>query len=351
VPFRVSVLLRLLYNRNNNSGSAFATMTVKSLRGKVLASLALGLVVVLAISLLSDLRAVGDDLGRFAWSLLPLILGCTLLNYALRWLKWDYYLKRLHLDNGVSRLDSVLIFCAGMVMSVTPGKIGEVFKSYLLKRVNNTGVTVSAPIVLAERLTDGLAMLLLMALGLMLYPPARPAFVALVIATVVGIAILQQRPLFERLVGLVERLPLGTKIAPRLLAIYSSLNTLLDWRILFVSTLISVVSWGFECLAFYYVISGLGIEPTPLLLLQATFIFAASTLFGLVSFLPGGLGASEVSSVGLLVAMVSMSASSATTATVIIRFCTLWFGVLVGLVALAWFGRRYRDHVLSFETP
>jgi uncharacterized membrane protein YbhN (UPF0104 family) len=58
-----------------------------------------------------------------------------------------------------------------------------------------------------------------------------------------------------------------------------------------------------------------------------------------------------VSSVGLLVAMVGMSASSATTATVIIRFCTLWFGVLVGIIALAWFGRRYRDHVLSFETP
>jgi glycosyltransferase 2 family protein len=324
-------------------------MTLKSLRGKVLASLALGLVVVVAIGLLSDLRAVGDDLRRFGWALLPLVLGCTLLNYALRWLKWDYYLKRLQLDDQVSRLDSVLIFCAGMVMSVTPGKIGEVFKSYLLKRINNTAISASAPIVLAERLTDGLAMLLLMGLGLTLYPPARLAFVVLVLATVAGIALLQQRPLFERMVGFIERLPLGPKLAPRLLTIYTSLNQLLDWRILLVSTLISLVSWGFECLAFYYVLVGLGIEGTPLLLLQATFIFAASTLFGLVSFLPGGLGASEVSSVGLLVAMVGMNASSATSATIIIRFCTLWFGVLVGVIALAWFGRRYRDRVLSFE--
>lgn len=317
-------------------------MTFKTLQGRITISLLIGLVVVITISLLSDLQAVGRDFSTFDWGLLPAILGLTALNYLLRWLKWDYYLRYLKQGQGVSRGDSGLIFTAGMVMSVTPGKIGEVFKSYLLRRVNGTPVTASAPIVLAERLTDGLAMLLLMALGLTLYPPARPAFIALVVLTAVGIVILQRRPLFERIVAIIARMPLGAKIAPRLLTIYESTLRLLDWRILLVSTIISFLSWGFECLAFYYVLVGLGVEGTPLLLLQATFIFAASTLFGLVSFLPGGLGVSEVSSVGLLVALVGVGASAATTATILIRFCTLWFGVLLGVVALAWFGRRYR---------
>jgi uncharacterized protein (TIRG00374 family) len=117
---------------------------------------------------------------------------------------------------------------------------------------------------------------------------------------------------------------------------------LLDWRILLVSTIISFVSWGFECIAFYYVLTGLGVEGSMLLLQQATFIFAASTLFGLVSFLPGGLGTSEVTSAGLLIALVDVSASVAAAATIIIRFCTLWFGVGLGVVALLWFGQRYR---------
>jgi uncharacterized protein (TIRG00374 family) len=117
---------------------------------------------------------------------------------------------------------------------------------------------------------------------------------------------------------------------------------LLNWRILLISTLLSLVSWGCECFAFYYVLTGLGLEGTALLLLQATFIFAASTLFGLVSFLPGGLGASEVSSAGLLIALLGVSASVATAATIIIRFCTLWFGVSLGVGALIWFGHRYR---------
>lgn len=317
-------------------------MSLKTLQGKLLASLLLGLAVVIVMGLATDAREVGRDLGGFRWELLPAILGLTLLNYLLRWLKWEYYLRRLALGAGVSRLDSGLIFCAGLVLSVTPGKLGEVFKSVLLKRVNGTSVSRSAPIVLAERLTDGLAMLLLMGLGLTLYPPARLAFMALVVATAVGILVLQHRGLSLGLINAVARLPLGGKLAPRLRTVYESTRQLLDWPVLVVSTLISFVSWGFECVALYYVLLGLGVTGTPLLLLQSIFIFAASTLFGLVSFLPGGLGVSEVSSVGLIVALVGLSAAAATTATILIRFCTLWFGVLLGVVALAWFGRRYR---------
>lgn len=302
------------------------------------------------LGLVSDIREVGETISSFQWAMLPIILILTLLNYLLRWLKWDYYLRRLHLGEGVSYGDSGLLFTSGMVMAVTPGKIGEVFKSYLLRRINQTPVSVSAPIVLAERLTDGLGMLFLMGAGLLIYPPARPAFFLFVVMSVIGIAVLQNEPLFHRLVALAERVPLGQKVAPKLRTLYQTTRKLLGWRILLVSTLLSIISWGFECIAFYFVLTALHVEPSALLLLQATFIFAASTIFGLVSFLPGGLGTSEVTSAGLLIAMVNTSASVATTATIIIRFCTLWFGVSLGAVALMWFRRRYRDGLPAADT-
>jgi uncharacterized protein (TIRG00374 family) len=317
-------------------------MSLKNLHQKIITTLIIGLIIMIALSLMSDISEVGESFSTFRWSALPAILGLTILNYVLRWLKWDYYLRRLRLGTGVSYGDSGLLFTSGMVMAVTPGKIGEVFKSYLLRRINSTPVSTSAPIVLAERLTDGFGMLLLMGLGLTLYPPARPAFVVLVVLSGVGVLVLQNQVLFERLVRWIERLPFGSSIAPRLNAIYASTRQLLEWRVLLISTLLSFVSWGFECVAFYYVLTGLNVEGTPLLLQQATFIFAASTLLGLVSFLPGGLGTSEASSAGLLVVMVGVESSVATTATIIIRFCTLWFGVTLGAIALAWFRRRYR---------
>jgi uncharacterized protein (TIRG00374 family) len=295
------------------------------------------------LGLLSDIGQVGQSFSSFDWAMLPAVLGFTLLNYVLRWAKWDYYLRRMGMGQNVGYGDSGLLFTSGMVMAVTPGKVGEVLKSYLLKRINGTSISASAPIVLAERVTDGLAMLLLMGFGLTLYAPAWPAFFALLVLSVVGLLVLQSRALVLWIAELMLKLPYGQKIVPRLLTAYDSSQRLLSWRILLPSTLISLLSWFGECLAFYYVLRGLGVPASFLLLQQATFVFAASTLFGLVSFLPGGLGVSEASSTGLLVLLIPMASGPATTATIIIRFCTLWFGVTLGAIALAIFGRRYAE--------
>src|SRR5215217_7003255 len=170
---------------------------LSSLRGKIIVSALIGLVVVVVLGLAGDIREVGQSFSDFEWSTIPAILGFTLLNYALRWLKWDYYLRRMQMGQGVSRAASALLFTSGMVMAVTPGKVGEVLKSYLLKQINATPISASAPIVLAERVTDGLAMLLLMGFGLTLYAPARPAFFALLVLTVLGLLVLQSRALVQ----------------------------------------------------------------------------------------------------------------------------------------------------------
>jgi len=318
-------------------------ISTRNIGRKVALSAILGALVFAALSLFTDIRQVGDSLAGFRWATLWLILGWTVFNYVLRWLKWDYYLRKLGMGDGVSYADSALLFTSGMIMAVTPGKVGEVFKSYLLKRVNGTPISASAPIVMAERLTDGLGMLLLMAVGLNLYPPARPLFWLLLAAGVAGIAALQYRPAALWLLDRVERLPGLKRAGPAARAFYESTFALLSWRLLLVSTILSIVSWGGECIAFYYVLTGFGVEPSVNLLLIATFVFAASTLFGLVSFLPGGLGTSEASSVALLVALIpTMTLPVATAATIMIRFCTLWFGVSLGILALLIFERRYR---------
>ena len=324
----------------------------RNLGRRVALSAVLGALVIAALGLFTDLRAVGNSLASFDYRMLAPVVGWTLFNYALRWLKWDYYLRKLGFAGAVSRYDSVLLFTSGMIMAVTPGKIGEVFKSYLLKRVNNTPVSASAPIVLAERLTDGLAMLLLMAAGLNLYPPARPLFWLLLLGAALMLLALQHRRLVEWLLGRLEPLPLVGRTVPRVRTFHASSVALLSWRLLLVSTVLSIVSWFGECLAFWYVLRGFGLPGDGMLLLVATFIFAASTLFGLVSFLPGGLGVSEASSTGLLLLLLpSIGEGVAAAATIMIRFCTLWFGVSLGLLALLLFERRYAYDRSTLASP
>jgi uncharacterized protein (TIRG00374 family) len=104
-------------------------------------------------------------------------------------------------------------------------------------------------------------------------------------------------------------------------------------------TLLSAVSWGFEVLGFYFVLVGLGVEGSSDVLLKASFIMPAATLASALLLTPGGLGVAEGGITGLSQILLDMTKAQAAVAALIIRFCTLWFGVIVGLVALVLVGR------------
>jgi uncharacterized protein (TIRG00374 family) len=296
--------------------------------------------VVVTVFVVADVRATGASLRSFDWWQLPAVIALTLCNYALRWVKWDWYLRRMGMREGMHTVDSALLFTSGLAMAVTPGKAGEVSKSFLLRRLNGTPVSASAPVVLAERFTDGLAMLLLAAIGLAVYPAIRPVFALLAVLALAAIVVVRHGALLERGLALAAAAPVARRFRAELEAVRASTRSLFAWPLLELTTALSVVSWFGECAAFAFVLAALGEPLSGETLLLATFIFAASTLVGLVSLLPGGLGASEVSSAGLLVLLVPMDAGPAAAATLVIRVCTLWFGVAIGFVALALMLRR-----------
>jgi uncharacterized protein (TIRG00374 family) len=310
------------------------------LRNRVIIGLLFGALVLVALSLFADARQLPTVLAGFGWQWLPLILGLTLGNYALRFVKWQYYLRVLGI-NGVSTGASLSIFLSGMTMAMTPGKLGELLKSYMLRQLNGAPLSLTAPMVVAERLTDGLAVLGLAAFGLIVYPYGWQVLIGFLLLTAAIVAVAQSRRLVHWLLGLAERLPVVARIAHHLYALYESTHRLLRWRPLLIAVGLGLISWAGECLAFFFVLVGLGFSPDLTLLLQATFILAMATLVGSVSMLPGGLGAAEASVTSLLLLLVAgMTQAVAVAATLLIRFCTLWFGVLLGMLTLILFGRR-----------
>ena len=104
---------------------------------------------------------------NFNWYLLPLLLLLSFGNYISRFFKWEYYLKII--DVKLHKLDSLSIFMSGLIMSVTPGKMGELLKSYLVKQVNGTSISKTAPIVFAERATDFLSLTIMALIGAYFY--------------------------------------------------------------------------------------------------------------------------------------------------------------------------------------
>lgn len=304
------------------------------LRTKFLWSLLLALLVYMVLILYADWQALRQTLADFEWLYLLGALGLTLLNYLGRLLKWHWYLQLVGVV--ISRADSGRIFGVGMLMVMTPGKVGEFLKSYMVKQVTGTPMSITAPVVLAERITDGLAMLILAGLGLFAFHDTTTRLVAVIalLGILSIILLVQVRPLALWMLNFGEKLPVVNRFAHGLHEFYESSYRLLRPRNLIIAVSIGVASWLCEGLAYYLVLIGMGITPDWETTLIAVFIFSISTVVGAVIATPGGLGGTEGSLVALSEQLLGMARTPASAAALLIRFATLWFGVAIGIVSL-----------------
>ena len=301
-----------------------------NLTRRLIAGLVFGFVVVLGLMLAGDIRQVSRHFMAFRWQLFPLVLGLTLFNYILRFLKWHFYLGQVGVKNYPMQR-SARLFVGGFPLAVTPGKVGEVLKAIWLKQECGVPTPVGVAVVAAERISDGLAVLVLSTLGVIVYPKYWPAFASVLVLLAGIILISQIRPLALGLLTLGEQLPLVRRFMPLLREFYEGSFMLFRPKATMLAVSLGTVSWLGEGIGFYLILVGLGVPTGWQTLSNAVFILAFSTVIGAVSTLPGGLGAAEVSIAGMLILLLSLEGGTAAAATLLIRFATLWFGVMLGL--------------------
>ena len=70
-------------------------LPAKPLLRRLVPGLVLGFLVLIGLSLLGDLRQVGQLILAFDWRMFPLALCFTLFNYTLRFLKWHFYIRQI----------------------------------------------------------------------------------------------------------------------------------------------------------------------------------------------------------------------------------------------------------------
>lgn len=283
----------------------------------------------LAFSLWGGWQGVSNAIAKVGVLGIVVTLLMSLINYGLRFLRWQRYLKAF--GHVMPYKPSLQIYLAGFALTTTPGKAGEALRGVLLKP---WGVPYpqSFAAFFSERLSDLFAVVLLTLFGLTLYPDARPMILIGMFLVLLGFVVLSQSRLLKRLILLVPEQ--GGKLVGFLRHL---LNVLLEAQrchrlgMLLVATLLSVAAWGVEALAFYWILNWMGVETS---LAFAVFVYAAAMLAGALSFMPGGLGGAEAVMVSLLI-FKGVPSADAIAATILIRLATLWFAVGVGSYALA----------------
>jgi len=308
---------------------------IGKLKRKILLSIIIAGVIYLAFTIYGDYQKVITAFSDFSWYLLPILLLLSFLNYFVRFTKWDYYCSLINVK--IKKKDSLSIFMSGLIMSITPGKIGELLKVYLLKEVTKDPISKTAPIIFAERVTDFLSLLLIAIIGAYTFDYGTGLTLGVSVFFVAVIIIICNKKLSLLLLNSFEKIGFLKKYILNLHKAYESSYQLLRPVPLIKMTIVSLISWSFECLGYHLILLNFGFNFG---FFWASFSYAFATIAGAVSMLPGGLGITE-GSLTLLLVEKGVANNIAVTTTLLVRVVTLWFAVLVGVVSVSLYQKRF----------
>lgn len=276
----------------------------------------------------------------FDWRVIPIVLILTLVNYLLRSVRFHFLLTTIKVR--LSFIKSLQIFCAGIAMTVTPGKMGEIIKAYFVKQDSEVSYAKLVPILIMERLTDGIAMIFLSIPGLYFFPQGRLFFFFATVCVGVGIIFLMGKTHIARYLHTHSLSFMPQKIRYFLVSFFDNSYGLLTFEILGVSIFLGIIAWLAEGLGLFLIMKDF-IEISSLfrLISYALLIFSFSSIAGFLVLIPGGIGVAEGSLTSLLIMLFHVTLSTAIFATLVFRLTTLWFGVAIGLIFLI---RTLKEH-------
>jgi len=282
-------------------------------------------------------------IGRLPLGSLPGVVSLVLLGLALRAVRWHYYVRCLRWE--VPWCQSIVAFLASFAFTATPGKVGEVVKSVLLRTYYDVPLADGVGVLLVERLGDLLAVLLLAAGGLTLLADGLVYLLVAAILVFATTIVVGNRRIYGPVISQVARIPKLSGVADKALRLLDAGHSLLQPAPFLVGMGLAMIAWSCEGWAFYSLIQSFGVKTQ---MLTACSIYGVATLVGALSALPGGIGGFEVVMV-LLLSRLGMPVADATMPVVVFRLCTLGLGSLIGLTFmlgwLFWMGQGRTDSV------
>ncbi|CAD7735736.1 hypothetical protein LMG31886_36780 [Xanthomonas hydrangeae] len=263
------------------------------------------------------------------WQLMSLAIVPVSITYLLRYWRWHWLLHRK--GHRVPVLRGLAGYLAGFALTATPGKAGELMRIRYFARMGIPPERTLGVFVF-ERASDLLVILSLSLLAASVFPTlgALAAVVLGFVCVLFGAA--AWPALLNQFARLAERLP-GRWLRGLTrfgLAAALELRSCLDLRAFGQSMLAGSIAWGLTSAVFVSLCIGMGLQLNPVVALG---IYPLAMLIGALSFVPGGVGTTELAIV-LMLNRLGISTQDAIAVAVAARLVTLWYAILVGALAM-----------------
>ena len=281
----------------------------------------------------SDFNIISKQISNFKYEFLPLILLLVSISWTPLLVRWQILLKKNNINIPIKK--SFLLFLGGMSMSITPGHVGELIKSQLIKTIYNIPRTKTAPIIFVEKFYDLTGAIIASIIGIIILGMDISIILISVSILIVIIFLIYYRPIFEFILKRVTKTKFFSKYSENISDSYEIVRNSTTPQISSISFGLSVLYWIIISVAVHFILLSFGIESISIL--KTISIYSSSVVIGAISFIPGGLGITEGSLIGLF-SLEGIDISLALILSVMIRILTMWYSVSIGFICLKFTG-------------
>jgi uncharacterized protein (TIRG00374 family) len=300
-----------------------------------------------ALLIYADPRKIGIAFQRFNLEYVPLVVALSVGFYIVQGMRW-WTLNRA-LGIRFSLLDTIFLTETGQATALLP--LGELTRALLLSKA--AAVHLGA-VVASETVQELLFVFMLFALALPKAIGLHYIAIAVVVPMlfVIGfVAILTVESLYARVRRVVARVPVLRRIRPAVDELHRETRVLFRHPDTYRWLPLSVLQAAMAVTLLWAVAQG--VDPGRLSWASAGFVYAVTQGAAWLSFSPGGLGAVEASTAGLLVAL-GLSFDLATAISVMQRLADKGLNTLIGWICYLFARRRYNlsgASLFRFELP
>ena len=282
---------------------------------------------------LSDFSIISEKISNFKINYLPLILLLVSVSWIPLIIKWHFLLKNSRINVPLTK--SIAIFFSGSAFEITPGQIGILIKSQLLKTSSNISRTKTIPIVIVEKIYDLIGAILASVIGIIILGMESYLIIIAISVLATIFFFMYHRRSSELVFNRITKLKFFSKYIDNMSEFYEVVKKSTSVKAATICILLALMYWFIISAAAYYTLIAFDVNLLDYLKVLA--IYATSTLLGAISFIPGGIGITEGSIAGLFT-LNGVDVSTALILSVMIRILTLWYSVSVGFVLLKFTG-------------
>jgi glycosyltransferase 2 family protein len=286
------------------------------------------LVVYVAIVLFSDLEKISQNFVQVKYEYLPAILTLYLLSIITKVFRQQLLYNKIGVRMNFKY--NLMIFFSGLSMIVTSGGVGSLIKSQFLKDMHGHSRSKTMPVVLVERYHDLLSATSIIIVLSFFYEITGIRIFSIVISILLGFIyyLVRHERVFTFVTNKISKFRLLRKFANNIIESRESLQKLSDKKIVVVSWLISLVGLILEAVCVNLSFQAFNLNYS---IANSTLIYFTSLIIGAISFIPGGVGLTEGSLIGFLLAN-KVNFSTSSSLVLFVRLTTIWFSTFIGFV-------------------